>query len=66
MCAHMRVSCEAGEKVQEWTLVPTPPPPRVELGLYQVAILSHSGIKTDFMRAWRGIQTGSCTERKKV
>ena len=64
MCARRCVRCEAGEKVQEWTPVPTPPPPRVELGLYLVAILSRGGIKTDFMRAWRGIQRGSCTERK--
>lgn len=63
MCAHMRVSLRLGEKVQEWTLIPTPPP-REEFCVHLVAILSHGGIKTDFMEAWRGIQRGSRTERK--
>lgn len=64
MCAHMRVSLRAGEKVQEWTLIPSPPP-REGLSVHLVAILSRSRIKTDFTEAWGGIQRGRRTERRR-
>lgn len=63
MCAHVHVSFRVGEKIQEWTLIPTITP-REQLSWHLVAILSHSGLKLDFMEAWRRIQRGSRTERK--
>lgn len=47
----------------EWTLISTPPP-REELGVHLVAILSQGGIKIDLMETWRGIQRGHRTKRK--